>query len=584
MSTINVTNLSGRGGATPNLPDGANITGVATASGGFSGNLTGNVTGTGLTTGSDGSINVTSIRSVGVSTLGNVVITGAVGAGATVGSYTGVTTYYGDGSALTGVGESIAPWNYNPDVNDSTVTIGTGIGITFNKKVVAGSGTATLKIVNAGAAGTTIQSWGVSSCTFGITDFTLGSLVSYLTENQTYQVDIPSGFILDGAGASYAGTAYTFATGLANYTLWSWGANINGRLGLNQSSSPSAKVSSPTQIPGTTWNIGYGVYGFNNNSLVAPTSDGTLFAWGGGSKGVLGQNDRTSRSSPIQIPGTTWAPYGNSQTAYSALNTKTDGTLWGWGANEFGMLGLNQSGGGAFISSPTQIGSETTWPKDGIDGKIAGGSELMHFAIKTDGTLWGMGWNSMGQLGQNSTVGRSSPVQIPGTDWSHIQAGAQSVLAIKTNGTLWAWGGNEVGELGQNAAGVEQSSPTQIPGTNWSKAFSVNKASYGVKTDGTMYAWGSQAAYGILGLNQQSVSISSPTQIPGTTWKQISGGEESVNAVKTDGTLWGWGRGENGRHGLPNQNNYSSPVQVGSETDWDRTIAGHEGGFGIRKA
>ena len=580
MSTINVTNLKGRGGATPNLPDGANITGVATASGGFSGTLTG----TGLTTGSDGSINVTSIKTVGVSTLGNVVITGAVGGGATVGAYAGVTTFYGDGSSLTGVGESIAPWNYNPDVNDSTVTIATGIGITFNKKVVAGSGTATLKIVNAGAAGTTIQSWGVSSCTFGITDFTLGSLVSNLTEHQTYQVDIPSGFILDGAGASYAGTAYTFATGLANYTLWSWGANISGRLGLNQSSSPAAKVSSPTQIPGTTWNIGYGVYGFNNNSLVAPTSDGTLFAWGVGTKGVLGQNDRTSRSSPIQISGTTWAPYGNSQTAYSALCTKTDGTLWGWGANEFGMLGLNQSGGGAFISSPTQIGSETTWPKDGIDGKMAAGGELMHFAIKTDGTLWGMGWNSMGQLGQNSTVGRSSPVQIPGTTWSHIQCGEQSIKAVKTDGTAWAWGGNEQGELGQNAAGVEQSSPVQIPGTNWSKAFSVNKASYGVKTDGTMWAWGGQNSYGILGLNQQNVSISSPTQIPGTTWKQISGGEESVNAVKTDGTLWGWGRGENGRHGLPNENNYSSPVQVGSETDWDRTIAGHEGGFAIRKS
>ena len=166
MSTINVTNLSGRGGATPNLPDGANITGVATASGGFSGNLTGNVTGTGLTTGSDGSINVTSIRSVGVSTLGNVVITGAVGGGATVGSFTGVTTYYGDGSNLTGVGETLAPWGYNPDVNDTGVTRSSGIGITFSKKVVAGSGTATLKIVNDGSVGATIQSWGVSSCTF----------------------------------------------------------------------------------------------------------------------------------------------------------------------------------------------------------------------------------------------------------------------------------------------------------------------------------------------------------------------------------------------------------------------------------
>ena len=581
MSTINVTNLSGRGGATPNLPDGANITGVATASGGFSGNLTGNVTGTGLTTGSDGSINVTSIRSVGVSTLGNVVITCAVGGGATVGAYAGVTTFYGDGSSLTGVGDSVAPHYYNPDVNDSTVPISTGIGFTFNKKISSGSGTATIKVVNAGAAGTTIQSWGVSSCTFGITTLEFGRLVSNLTENQTYQVDIPSGFIVDGAGSNYAGTAYTFATGVAKYTLWAWGYGGAGRMAQNS----QADRSSPVQIPGTTWNIGYGVYGNGNSALIAPKSDGTLFAWGNNSPGQLGQNSRANRSSPVQIPGTTWAPYGNSQSNKSTLCTKTDGTLWGWGANEFGMLGLNQSGGGAFISSPTQIGSETTWPKDGLDGKMTGGGELMHFAIKTDGTLWGMGWNSMGQLGQNSTVGRSSPVQIPGTTWSFIQCGEQSIRAIKTDGTLWAWGGNEVGELGQNAAGVEQSSPVQIPGTTWSKVFSANKSNWGVKTDGTLWAWGDNE-YGNLGLNApESSQKSSPTQLPGTTWKQVAGGlGHDAYAIKTDGTLWSWGKNENGAIAQPVEAlDISSPVQVGSETDWDRVIPNNSGGFGVRK-
>ena len=169
MSTINVTNLSGRGGATPNLPDGANITGVATATS-FDGSL--KSTGT-PTLGLGVTINASGVAISGVCTAGIV----------------SATTFYGSGSGLTGVGETIAPWHYNPDINDTSVTVGTGIGITFNKKVEAGSGTATLKIVNAGAAGTTIQSWGISSATFSVTEFSLNSLVSSLVVNQTYQVD-----------------------------------------------------------------------------------------------------------------------------------------------------------------------------------------------------------------------------------------------------------------------------------------------------------------------------------------------------------------------------------------------------------
>ena len=149
MSTINVTNLSGRGGATPNLPDGANITGVATATT-FSGTLDGSLKTTGTPTlGLGVTINASGVAISGVATAGII----------------SATTLYGDGSNLTGVGESIAPWHYNPDVNDVVVTPQTGIGITFNKKIVAGSGTATIKIVNAGVAGTTIQSWGITSFT-----------------------------------------------------------------------------------------------------------------------------------------------------------------------------------------------------------------------------------------------------------------------------------------------------------------------------------------------------------------------------------------------------------------------------------
>ena len=238
MSTIKVTNLSGRGGASPNLPDGAVITGVVTATS-FSGS------GANLTGVANTDFVVGTAITMAVGDIANVNFTkSAAGAGSTVGSYTGVTTYYGDGTNLTGVGETIAPWNYNPDVNDTAVLTDTGIGVSFNKKVVAGSGTATLKIVNAGVAGTTIQSWGITSFTqAGVTEITLGALVSDLSFKQTYQLDIPSGFIVDTAGTAYAGTAYTFTVTDPVRKLWGIGANPGGQLAQNNLVNYSSPVS-----------------------------------------------------------------------------------------------------------------------------------------------------------------------------------------------------------------------------------------------------------------------------------------------------------------------------------------------------
>ena len=506
MSTINVTNLSGRGGATPNLPDGANITGVATASGGFSGTLTG----TGLTTGSDGSINVTSIKTVGVSTLGNVVITGAVGGGATVGAYAGVTTFYGDGSSLTGVGETIAPHYYNPDVKDVQVPLNTGIGITFNKRIEAGSGTATIKIVNAGVAGTTVQSWGISSATINVTNLTLGALVSNLDIRTTYQVDIPSGFVVDSNETSYVGTAYTFTAIEPSYKLWAWGKNEYGM--LDTGLAHDAHRSSPVQIPGITWKT----LGMSEGGGVHVTrTDGTLWGWGRNNYGQLGVNSETEYSSPVQIPGTTWADcYGTTQ---SWLATRSDGTLWAWGYNNSGALGLNE-GSNAHKSSPVQIPGTTwsTFPTSGYHSSTQG-------AIKSDGTLWVWGGaNEYGWLGQNSVVSHSSPVQIPGTSWRSFtlyQRGGMQ--ATRTDGTFWAWGWSDDGMLGLNNT-EKYSSPVQIPGTTWGAEMSAG-IRYGanVKTDGTLWMWGINSN-GQLGQNQaEATQYSSPVQIPGTTWEKL---------------------------------------------------------------
>ena len=199
MSELRVDSVKSKGGGAPNLPKGVTISGIATAAT------------LGATTIDVSNVNVSGVvtsatlngplLSTGTPTLGlgvTINSSGVVISGVATAGIVSATTLYGDGTNLTGVGASIAPLFYQPDPYDTGVSFPAGIGITFNKKVVQGSsGTATLKIVNAGVAGTTIQSWGISSATIGITDITLGSLVSSLAINQTYQLDIPSGFVVD---------------------------------------------------------------------------------------------------------------------------------------------------------------------------------------------------------------------------------------------------------------------------------------------------------------------------------------------------------------------------------------------------
>ena len=189
--------------------------------------------------------------------------------------------------------------------------------------------------------------------------------------------------------------------------------------------------------------------------------EGQAFAWGMNNDGVIGLNDRTQRSSPAQIPGTTWSSLSITDYSHASFGLKTDGSLWSWGQGDDGMLG--QGGPNASKSSPVQIGTDVTWRR--IRSGSFGG-----MATKTDGTLWMWGKNGQGNLGMNNRTAYSSPRQIPGT-WSDNFDGSSFIgLATKTDGTLWVWGGQYNGSLGQNNT-TQYSSPIQIPGTDWPKTF-----------------------------------------------------------------------------------------------------------------
>tara|TARA_R100001443_G_scaffold54680_1_gene66097 strand:- start:411 stop:1598 length:1188 start_codon:yes stop_codon:yes gene_type:complete len=354
------------------------------------------------------------------------------------------------------------------------------------------------------------------------------------------------------------------------FKMYVWGNNQYGVLGLNEGGTPGDRYSSPVQIPGTTWSR---VAGGNQYNLATKT-DGTLWAWGRGgtanaNNGVLGLGNNTHRSSPTQVPGTTWiTPFAD----YSVSGcVKTDGTLWMWGYNEEGSLSQNNRQN---YSSPRQVGSDTTWSQDKYAMDV---SNMATYAIKTDGTLWSWGYNrNTGHAGHNNRVNYSSPVQIgESTNWSSVGKSWSGCFAVNTDGELYSWGTNHSGSLGQNLAhNAKRSSPVQVPGTTWSlvRGYSTG-SSLGFKNDGTLWAWGANN-YGQLGQNNRT-QYSSPVQIPGTTWSANFSGGPTSSAAKTDGTLWTWGRADNGPLGQneAGSEHKSSPVQVPG-TGWSMQSTG----------
>jgi alpha-tubulin suppressor-like RCC1 family protein len=250
-------------------------------------------------------------------------------------------------------------------------------------------------------------------------------------------------------------------------------------------------------------------------------------------------------------------------------SVKTDGTSWAWGSNSSGQLGQNNT---IYRSSPVQVGALTNW------AQISAGTSFVA-SVKTDGSLWTWGLNGNGQLGQNIavTVSRSSPVQVGAlTNWAQVSAGDRHASSVKTDGTLWSWGRNDLdGRLGDNTI-VSRSSPVQVGAlTNWSQVSAGSDFTAAVKTDGTLWAWGANGN-GQLGQGN-AINRSSPVQVGAlTNWSQVSAGNAVAGAVKTDKTLWTWGNGADGSLGQNNTISRSSPVQVGVLTNWTQvSIYGH---------
>ena len=329
-----------------------------------------------------------------------------------------------------------------------------------------------------------------------------------------------------------------------NGTLWVWGTNVDGQLGLGA----SGDRISPTQVGVLNWSdVSYKYY-----HSIAIKNDGTLWACGPNFHGQLGLGDTLNKPTLVQVGVSTWSLI--SAGGNHSLAIKHDHTLWAWGDNSYGPLGLGDT---TDRITPVQIGV-STW------ATVSAG--VNHTAaIKNDGTLWTWGYNASSQLGLGDSTNRATPAQVGVSTWATVSSGGQHTIAIKSDGTLWAWGANSYGQLGLGDT-TSRDTPTQIGVSSWS-AVSINYFNtLAIKSDGTLWAWG-QNTYGQLGLGD-TTNRTVPTQVGVSSWSAVTLSQYHTIAIKSDGTYWAWGNNNDGEIGLEGSSNRLIPTFIGPTLSW----------------
>lgn len=274
-----------------------------------------------------------------------------------------------------------------------------------------------------------------------------------------------------------AGSSYTCAT-QTDGSAWCWGYNNHGQLGIGTTSDRSA----PTRVDGGG---AWAQLSAGDEHTCGVRTDGTLWCWGNGKRGPLGVGPgNRDRKRPVQVgTDTDWAgvtaagwPYGR-----FSCGVRTDGTLWCWGDNENGQLGLGADG--APVRVPVQVGTGTDWVA--VDG-----GNRHSCALRTDGSAWCWGMDFRGSLGTGGEGGEV-PTRVVGDQvWSAISAGEDHTCASSSEDELWCWGWNEEGELGDGTED-DRDVPTLVAGGHsFVLPAAGEKHSCSVTTTGETFCWG----------------------------------------------------------------------------------------------
>jgi alpha-tubulin suppressor-like RCC1 family protein len=426
------------------------------------------------------------------------------------------------------------------------------------------------------------------------------------SRNTPVQVKGPNGVgFLTGVVAVAAGDWHAVAL-KSNGTVWSWGWNGEGSIGDNT----TTQRATPVQV------VGLGGVGTLTNitqiasdeySTLALKSDGTAWAWGGNGYGELGDNTTTQRRAPVQVVGPNGVGFLNSVTTlaasvYTGHALRADGTVWSWGYGANGQLATDTT-----ANSSTPIRAVSPNGLGVFPGARAIVSGYYHtLVLKTDGTVYGFGYNIEGELGDGTTSHRSVAVQTRGPggvgvleDVLFIAAGGYHSVALKEDGTVWAWGWNANGQLGDGTQ-TNRNTPVQVMGlggngflTNIVAIAAGSAHTLALRRDGRVFGWGANS-YGGLG-NVTGSGSTYPTEMvnengtgPLGAIISIAAGDYHSLMLGANGRVFATGYNVSGQLGDNTTTNRSRPVRVvgpggsGALTDVVSIAAGGQFSLGLK--
>lgn len=332
-----------------------------------------------------------------------------------------------------------------------------------------------------------------------------------------------------------------------------WGYNSYGQLGNNTVTDSN----SPMLVAGLTGTVT--AVSAGSDFSLALKSDGTVWAWGYNYYGQLGNGTFTDSYTPMQVPGLAGV-VAISAGSYHSMALKGDGTVWAWGANYNGQLGDN-----TYINSANPVATYTTLAN--VTAISAGNNYSM--ALKGDSTVWTWGSNYDGQLGLGTSNDTLYPCKIPGlTKIIAIDGGGSHSLAVKSNGTVMAWGNNDNGQLGDGTQTLRLNPVAVLVLSNVKKVRAGSSHSLALKNDSTVWQWGANLPLpqGIIFEDGGSVPViqnNIAAKVPGLSGIfEIGDGNIHALAYKNNETAYGWGNNGSGQIGSGSYNDEINPVMV----------------------
>ena len=377
----------------------------------------------------------------------------------------------------------------------------------------------------------------------------------------------------DGADWTLAVAGEVAACGLrAGGALWCWGDGSQGQTGQPGNEAP---LLAPAQVGADEdWTAIAGGLRF----ACGLRAGGQLSCWGSASRGALGAGYTSDRPEPAAVGNeTTWARLAVQLD--NGCGVREAGALWCWGRNAFEHLG---DGTNVTRVAPVVIGAGKTWSRVALGRTHTCG-------IATEGGvngLWCWGRDANGELGNGAgATNQATPGLIAATAgdtsaWADLDAGFNYTCAVREDGTLWCWGLNSRGQLGDGTKTARGTATKTLPAdaTDWTAVAAAGEFTCGLRGAGALWCWGRNDS-GQLGLGFVSAladAPATPAQVGTATYSAVDVSANHACAVKTDGTLWCWGRNASGELGLGNTAGpVTSPAQVGNANDWARPFLGN---------